>query len=100
MKKEIEWHDWTPNRAWNGDSYECYLCNGEFSSMNGLQAHVNSSVHHQKIYHCPQGRCGKEFTALASLFNHLESESCGYIRFDNVGRNVNSFLTGNRLIAF
>ncbi|KAF2111719.1 hypothetical protein BDV96DRAFT_176031 [Lophiotrema nucula] len=86
--------------CWNGDFYECYLCHREFRSLGALNQHVNSPVHKQRVYHCPSRGCSKEFVALAGLFNHLESESCGAVKFDVVQRNVGGFLSGNRLIAF
>ena len=56
----------------------------------------------QEIYHCPNKmRCGSQFKTLASMFNHLESESCGFIKFNGVQSNVGSILAGNqRLISF
>jgi hypothetical protein len=65
-----------------------------------LNSHLNSPAHREKVYHCPGRGCGKEFRALAPLFNHLESESCGAVRFETVQRNVGGILGGNRLIAF
>jgi hypothetical protein len=60
------------------------------------QAHVNKD----KVYHCPGQGCPREFSRLASLSNHLESESCGAVKFESVQRNVEGFLTGKRLIGF
>jgi hypothetical protein len=38
---------------------------------------------------------------LAALFNHLESESCGFVRFESVQRSAGEFLMGRqRLIGF
>jgi hypothetical protein len=87
------------DHCWNGHGFECYICHREFGSARALQQHVNSPTHKQKVYHCP-GRCTKEFVSLAALFNHLESESCGAMRFETVQRNVSNFLTGRRMIAF
>ncbi|KAI1559830.1 zf-C2H2-jaz domain containing protein, partial [Pyrenophora tritici-repentis] len=67
--------------------YECYLCHKGFRELKSLNAHVNSPVHKEKVYHCPGRACAREFRALAALFNHLESESCGAVRFDAVQRN-------------
>lgn len=44
--------------------------------------------------------CGREFSALAALFNHLESEACGSVRFDDVQENVGGILSGRRMIGF
>jgi hypothetical protein len=88
--------------AWNGYCYECYLCHRGFGSLNALNQHVNSPAHvsKDKVYHCPGRGCPREFSRLASLFNHLESETCGAVKFESVQRNVEGFLTGKRLIGF
>lgn len=99
-KGQLEWHDWTPNMAWNGSDYECYICHRKFRSMQSLKQHLHSPAHQQELYHCPSRQCQKEFKTLASMFNHLESESCGFIRFEAVGEKVNGFLTGQRVIGF
>jgi hypothetical protein len=80
--------------------YECYLCHKGFGDLDALNKHVNSPAHKEKVYHCPSRACGKEFSVLAALFNHLESESCGTVRFDAVQRNVGGILSGKRSIAF
>jgi hypothetical protein len=84
----------------NSDLYECYLCHKGFRELKSLNSHVNSPTHREKVYHCPGRACGKEFRALAPLFNHLESETCGAVRFDAVQRNVGGILSGKRLIGF
>lgn len=107
----LEWHDtgcnsqWNPSSAWNGYGYECYLCRREFSKPHSLRQHVNSPAHQAPLYYCPNnnGRCGgKQFPTLAALFNHLESESCGFVKFNTVQKNVKGLLTGGtqRLVAF
>jgi hypothetical protein len=53
-----------------------------------------------KIYHCPSFTCGKEFVTLAALFNHLESESCGFTKFMRVQRSVDGFFNASRAITF
>ena len=46
-------------------------------------------------------RCESQFKTLAAMFNHLESESCGFIKFNGVQSNVGDILAGNqRLIGF
>ncbi|KAE9970492.1 hypothetical protein EG327_010253 [Venturia inaequalis] len=103
----IGWHEETnvqniaTNRCWNGQAFECYLCNKKFRQLSHLDQHLNSPIHAQKYYHCPKAGCAKEFVSLAAMFNHLESESCGFIRFEQVQQNVNQFLAGGgRLISF
>jgi stress-induced morphogen len=101
-KNQLEWHGefQVTDNSWNGSAYECYLCHRAFSSLAELNRHVNSGPHRQKIYHCPNRGCAKEFVRLASLFNHLESESCGFIRFEGVQKQVAGFLDSSRLIGF
>ncbi|KAK6855822.1 hypothetical protein PG995_007973 [Apiospora arundinis] len=81
--------------------YECYLCHRAFSLLHGLNQHLNSPIHQQSLYHCPnRGGCGKEFKSLAAIINHLESESCGFTRFENVQRGIQSVVSGDRMIMF
>lgn len=100
--KQLEWHAEVEatDRCWNGYGYECYLCHKVYNSLRDLNSHVNSGPHRQKIYHCPNRGCSKEFVSLAALFNHLESESCGFISFEKVQKSVTGILGGHRYIAF
>lgn len=82
--------------TWNGCQYECYMCHKTFAQLRPLNQHLNSPAHKQKIYHCPKRDCARDFVSLAALFNHLESESCGFIRFEAVQANVGNFLTGKQ----
>ncbi|QSZ31031.1 hypothetical protein DSL72_000592 [Monilinia vaccinii-corymbosi] len=75
-------------RSWNGYYYECTLCNAEFVTLMRLNAHLRSPVHDQKMYRCPGPRCGKDFRLLSGLVQHVESESCGVMRFENVQREA------------
>jgi len=83
--KQIGWHSHcstttlATGAAWDGSWYRCYLCQKGFAQLNGLNQHLGSPVHRQKVYHCP--RCQREYVALSGLVNHLESESCGAFRF-------------------
>jgi hypothetical protein len=86
--------------AWNGRAYECYFCDREFSKLLSLNQHLQSPVHQAKIYHCPRRSCTKEFTSLAPLVMHIESESCGAMRFDDVQRNFGKIVQGRGLIGF
>jgi hypothetical protein len=88
------------NQAWNGYYLECYLCHREFNTTQALNQHLKSPVHQQTVYHCPNRGCSKEFKALAGLFNHLESESCSFMRFEKVQQQVGKILSSNRMIAF
>lgn len=71
-------------RAWNGQYYECYLCDREFNTLPALNQHVRSPAHEQKIYHCPKRSCSREYKLLSGLVQHIESESCGLMRFAQV----------------
>ena len=52
------------------------------------------------MYHCPGRAREKQFIALAPLFNHLESEACGTVRFDAVQKSGGGYLSGRRMIGF
>ncbi|MCJ1242725.1 hypothetical protein MMC14_010734 [Varicellaria rhodocarpa] len=101
----LEWHEetWSPNNAWNGNDFECYICRHVFGTMRGLDQHLKSPTHQQEIYHCPnKARCRKQFKNLAGMFNHLESESCGFTKFGSVNKSAEDFFTGGSamLIGF
>lgn len=100
----LEWHGetWSTENAWNGHTYQCYLCRRGFTATGDLDRHLKSPAHMQEIYHCPNKvRCGSQFKTLAGMFNHLESESCGFIKFSGVQSNVGGILAGNqRMIGF
>lgn len=81
--------------TWNGDGYECSACDCVFDRAHSLLQHLGSALaHRRELYHCPKKRCAKKFPSLAALFNHLESETCGFARFDNVQKNASGFLGG------
>ncbi|PGH11809.1 hypothetical protein AJ80_06967 [Polytolypa hystricis UAMH7299] len=107
--KQIGWHTGEMNStysstssAYNGDSWECYICHREFKTVKSLDSHINSPIHKTKVYHCPnsRGRCERQFVSLAGMFNHLESESCDFMRFEKVQGQVANVLEGRRLISF
>jgi C2H2-type zinc finger protein len=80
-------------------AWHCYFCQRGFNCQNGLDNHLNSPVHQQALYHCPnKGQCGREFTTLAGVFNHLESESCSYMRFDVVQQKLENVTAGMGLL--
>ncbi|KAM7192247.1 hypothetical protein V8F20_008949 [Naviculisporaceae sp. PSN 640] len=103
-KKLIGWHGEptyeVTGRTWDGYCYRCYLCNRGFGSLGSLQAHINSNAHKQTLYHCPNRRCGQEFKALAAVINHLESESCGAMRFETVQRRITDIVSSDRRLTF
>ncbi|KXT11163.1 hypothetical protein AC579_4067 [Pseudocercospora musae] len=104
--KQLTWrsednNDYVANEAsWNGCAYECYLCHRRFASLDSLNQHLSSPLHKQKVYHCFGRMCGKQFSAIAQLFNHLESESCGAMRFGQVQQGAAAILSGRKMIAF
>lgn len=71
-------------RSWNGYQYECALCARGFNTLSALNQHLNSPAHEQRLYRCPGRGCGREFIVLSGLVQHVESESCGVMRFANV----------------
>ncbi|KAH8736377.1 hypothetical protein BGZ61DRAFT_94103 [Ilyonectria robusta] len=104
--RALEWHGVktfeASEKAWNRgcQAYECYLCHRLFDALPSLNAHLSSPRHQQNLYHCPGRSCSKEFTTLAALVNHLESESCGFMRFQAVQTGINNLVSSNRLIGF
>ena len=88
------------DRAWNGRNWECYLCHKGFNSMHGLNQHLNSPAHQQNLYHCPNRNCRQDFKTLAAIINHLESEKCGAMRFEQVQRGIHGMVSGSRLIGY
>lgn len=68
-------------RSWNGRQYECCLCSREFGTLQALNAHMRSPIHEQAMYRCPKTSCGTNFKLLSSLVQHVESESCGVMKF-------------------
>ena len=93
--------DIATNAAWNGDGYECYLCHREYRTLQALNQHLHSPAHSKKLYHCPNRKCNHEFISLAALFNHLESESCNFVRSETVQQKVHGIITGRqKLLGF
>lgn len=103
-KKEIDHSDLpiryaANNRAFNGRRWEFYMCHREFDTVDYLNTLLNSPAHKQNIYHCPNRKCEREFSTLAALFNHLESEACGCMKFEKVQGEVGDVLRG-KMITF
>ncbi|KAH9905221.1 hypothetical protein F4778DRAFT_698055 [Xylariomycetidae sp. FL2044] len=80
--------------------WECYLCHRLFKSLPSLNQHLNSPTHQETLYYCANRSCKKEFTTLAGIINHLESESCGCTRFENVQRSIRDVVGSDKLITF
>ncbi len=54
----------------------------------------------QDYYHCPHPACRADFKSLASLINHLESETCGFMRFEKVQESMTRMIRGGRLLGY
>lgn len=80
-------------RSWNGQWYECCLCSREFGTLQGLNSHMRSPVHEQAMYRCPKRSCGTTFKLLSSLVQHVESESCGVMKFGQVQQQARNGIT-------
>ncbi|KAK9365619.1 hypothetical protein V1509DRAFT_632564 [Lipomyces kononenkoae] len=70
--------------AWNGYGYQCYICTKAFQYLYALNNHLKSPVHQQDMYRCPKSSCGRTYKVLSGLVQHVESESCGIMRFMHV----------------
>lgn len=88
---------WATARAWNGQAFECFMCNRHFRSLNALNKHLTSPAHEEKKYRCPHSYsgCGKEFPTLSSLCQHVESEICEIRRFNSQFQRQIEDLTNN-----
>ncbi|KAI0249119.1 hypothetical protein BJV78DRAFT_1103694, partial [Lactifluus subvellereus] len=75
---------WATDRSWNGEAYECFLCNSTFRTLAGLNQHLQSPFHERKIYRCPKPDCNIQFAALSALCQHVEGGSCGVRMFRQV----------------
>ncbi|KAH7222257.1 hypothetical protein BKA60DRAFT_539338 [Fusarium oxysporum] len=104
--KLLEWHGTVSYHAtsvaFNSryGQYECYFCGDLFRQLSSLNQHLASPRHQQELYHCPNRKCLKEFTTLAGMVNHLESESCRFLRFGAVQNGIRGSFSSDRLIAF
>ncbi|PCH42950.1 hypothetical protein WOLCODRAFT_102839, partial [Wolfiporia cocos MD-104 SS10] len=70
--------------AWfNGSSYECIICHRTCRTLVGLNRHLRSPAHSEKIFKCPRqwSGCGKAFNTLSGLVQHVESGVCGVRKF-------------------
>lgn len=79
--------------------YECHLCHYPFKTLAWLNRHLASLVHGQNLYHCPNDCCGKGFTTLAGVINHLESGVCQSRRSYDVRKITEQILDPGCLIC-
>ncbi|KAI0310332.1 hypothetical protein OF83DRAFT_1178661 [Amylostereum chailletii] len=79
-------------QAWNGSAYElCYLCQRTFWRLRSLNEHLRSPAHDHEEFQCPQTSCGRTFTVVSALVQHIESEACGVARFEEVARHATAW---------
>ena len=69
-------------QAFNGTSYECYLCHRGFRTLASLNTHLSSAAHDVDEFKCP--KCSVKFKLISSLIQHIETEVCGLARFKQV----------------
>lgn len=69
-------------QAFNGSSYECYVCHRTFRALGSLNTHLNSAAHDVDEFKCP--KCSSKFKLISSLIQHIETEVCGLARFQQV----------------
>lgn len=79
-------------RSWNGSRYECVLCHNTFGTLDALNRHLASPIHQERIYRCPLSTCLATFSTLSALCQHVESESCGVLRFRAAREGVENLL--------
>ncbi|GAA5900495.1 hypothetical protein JCM6882_001261 [Rhodosporidiobolus microsporus] len=98
---------WDPNEG----AYRCFLCSSSsrlFNSLHGLNQHLLSPKHTyssdtfsggDKLYKCPNVRCGRKFATLSGLVQHGESDSCGVMRVPVVQRTLDDVMGGMRMLT-
>lgn len=97
LYREIQKRDTTgriANGSKEGYHWVCDWCGKSFISAEAVGSHLLSSVHDAEVYHClndPE-ECDKNFRSLAAMFNHLESESCGFTCFEDVPSYLNAVI--------
>src|SRR5260221_9401018 len=85
---------WATERSWNGEAYECFLCNSEFKTLERLNQHLQSPRPEDKIYRCPKPDCRTEFVTLSGLCQHVEGGTCGVRVFKRVRDAMESLTRG------
>jgi hypothetical protein len=61
---------------------------------------TDMGIDQQKLYHCPQPSCRREYVSLAAIINHLESEMCGYMKFERVQQDFGTIIDPMQRLAF
>ncbi|KAH7053253.1 hypothetical protein B0J12DRAFT_571509, partial [Macrophomina phaseolina] len=75
--KQVEWDKENKsqllgNRACvNSFNWKCSMCHSMFNTIKALNSHLNSPIHKQKVYHCPNSKrkCRRQLVNLAGLFS-------------------------------
>ncbi|EEY19413.1 conserved hypothetical protein [Verticillium alfalfae VaMs.102] len=90
------------DRAYNNliNAWETDLCHQVFNLRSSLNQHLNSPAPQQALYHCPKHEMPQEVCNAGALFNRLESETCGAMRFDDVERHAQAMLNPDRLLNY
>ncbi|KAL5903099.1 hypothetical protein ACKVV7_011407 [Pyricularia oryzae] len=82
------------------DGWDCCLCHKVFRESSHLKQHLSSPAHRQRTYHCPQRICYTGFKTVGGLVNHIESEICGFCRFEDVQSRARDLISGKLLKNF
>ncbi|KAF8261590.1 hypothetical protein EI94DRAFT_1745694 [Lactarius quietus] len=90
---------WATDRSWNVNAWECFLCHSTFKNLAGLNQHLRSAFHNEKIYRCPKSDCRLEFKTLSALCQHVEGGSCGVRVFRQVRDTMDSLTRGFNAIT-
>ncbi|KAF7970082.1 hypothetical protein HWV62_25066 [Athelia sp. TMB] len=86
-------------QAFNGTSYECYLCHRGFRTLGSLNTHLSSAAHDVDEFKCP--KCSVKFKLISSLIQHIETEVCGLARFKQVEDHTSALTAQfSRLLKF
>ncbi|KAI3558868.1 hypothetical protein CTAM01_16572 [Colletotrichum tamarilloi] len=80
-------------------TFNCSLCSGRFASLESLNQHLKSPKHQQSLYHCPKHGCSREFSTLAAVTEHLQSESCNFMAFEAVQEFAARIFDPGRMIT-
>ncbi|KAK1722919.1 uncharacterized protein BDZ83DRAFT_721024 [Colletotrichum acutatum] len=80
-------------------TFNCSLCSGRFASRESLNQLLKSPKHQQSPYHCPKHGCPREFSTLAAVTEHLQSESCDFMAFEAVQEIAARIFDPGRMIT-
>lgn len=46
-----------------------------------MSTDTNDLLDQQKLYHCPNSKCQRQFTSLGAVMQHLQCETCRFMSF-------------------